>query len=92
MDHPDFYKVLAQYKFTIAMENAVCTDYVTEKFWRPFQLGTVPIVYGSPALKVRYCSKDFLLLLRIWNESCCLITLCVDVSGFPTEQQIRSFS
>ena len=52
MFHEDFYKVLAQYKFTITFENAVCNDYVTEKFWRPFKVGSVPIVFGSPKIKV----------------------------------------
>ena len=52
MHHEDFYRLLAKYKFTIAIENAVCTDYITEKFWRPFILGTVPILFGSPAIKV----------------------------------------
>ena len=52
MDDEDFYKLLAKYKFTIAMENGVCPDYITEKFWRPFVVGSVPIVFGSPTLKV----------------------------------------
>lgn len=30
------------------MENSVCEDYITEKLWRPFYVGSVPIVYGSP--------------------------------------------
>lgn len=51
MDHPDFYKLLAKYKFLIAMENAVCDDYITEKFWRAFYVGTIPIVYGSPTIR-----------------------------------------
>lgn len=33
------------------MENAVCDDYITEKFWRPFVSGSVPVVYGSPKIK-----------------------------------------
>ena len=36
----------------MAAENAVCEDYITEKFWRSFYVGTVPIVYGSPTIKV----------------------------------------
>ena len=52
MDHEEFYKLLATYKFTIAMENGVCSDYITEKFWRPFIVGSVPIIFGSPTSKV----------------------------------------
>lgn len=52
MDHKDFYELLSKYKFVIAAENAICEDYITEKFWRSFYVGTVPIVYGSPSIKV----------------------------------------
>ena len=33
------------------MENSVCDDYVTEKLWRAFYIGAVPVVYGSPLAK-----------------------------------------
>ena len=52
MDHPDFYKVIAQYKFTLAVENGICDDYITEKIWRPWMLGSVPIILGSPKIRV----------------------------------------
>lgn len=48
MDHSQFYHILAQYKFILAFENAVCEDYITEKLWRPLKLGSVPIYYGAP--------------------------------------------
>ncbi|XP_050394323.1 alpha-(1,3)-fucosyltransferase 10 [Patella vulgata] len=51
MDHVDFYKLVAKYKFSLAMENGVCPDYVTEKLWRPLMVGSVPIVYGSPTVR-----------------------------------------
>ena len=53
MDSPEFLKLLAKYKFAIAMENAVCDDYITEKYWRAVHLGNIPIVFGSPKIKVR---------------------------------------
>jgi len=53
MDHGDFYGLLSKYKFVMAAENAVCDDYITEKLWRSFYVGTVPIIYGSPSIKVR---------------------------------------
>lgn len=34
------------------MENGICNDYVTEKLWRPLFVGTIPIVMGSPTIKV----------------------------------------
>lgn len=48
---PVYYKFLAQYKFNIAFENAICNDYMTEKLFRPLQIGSVPIYKGSPVAK-----------------------------------------
>lgn len=48
---PAYYEFLAQYKFNVAFENAICNDYMTEKLFRPFQVGAVPIVMGSPVAK-----------------------------------------
>lgn len=50
MDADDFYRIIAQYKFILAFENAICEDYITEKFWRPLRLGVVPVYYGSPSI------------------------------------------
>ncbi|XP_049883094.1 alpha-(1,3)-fucosyltransferase B-like [Pectinophora gossypiella] len=44
-------RFLARYKFVVTIENAVCNDYVTEKFWRAIELGVVPIYYGSPLIR-----------------------------------------
>ena len=43
--------IVGKYKFAIAFENAICNDYITEKFWRPLYAGVVPIVRGSPSVK-----------------------------------------
>ena len=53
MEHDEILKLVGKYKFAIAFENAICTDYITEKFWRPLRVGTVPIVYGSDRFQVR---------------------------------------
>jgi hypothetical protein len=39
---------IADYKFTIAFENAVARDYVTEKFYDPLIAGSVPVYLGAP--------------------------------------------
>ncbi|KAM4709654.1 LOW QUALITY PROTEIN: GDP-fucose protein O-fucosyltransferase 3 [Discoglossus pictus] len=51
MDDTKFYHILAQYKFILAFENAVCDDYITEKLWRPLKLGAVPVYYGAPNIE-----------------------------------------
>ncbi|XP_015192456.1 alpha-(1,3)-fucosyltransferase 10 isoform X2 [Lepisosteus oculatus] len=50
MEERGFYRILAQYKFILAFENAICDDYITEKLWRPLKLGVVPVYYGSPSV------------------------------------------
>lgn len=39
---------IARYKFTLAFENACARDYVTEKFFQPLLVGSVPVVLGAP--------------------------------------------
>jgi len=39
---------IAQYKFTLAYENAIARDYVTEKFFEPLIAGSVPVYLGAP--------------------------------------------
>ncbi|XP_017033084.1 alpha-(1,3)-fucosyltransferase B isoform X2 [Drosophila kikkawai] len=48
---PELLKFLSTYKYMIAIENAACPDYITEKFWRPLVIGVVPIYFGSPTIK-----------------------------------------
>jgi len=52
LDEKEFFRFAARYKFTLAIENYVCDDYVTEKLWRPLRLGSVPIVFGAPNVRV----------------------------------------
>ncbi|OAD56647.1 Alpha-(1,3)-fucosyltransferase B, partial [Eufriesea mexicana] len=51
LNNGDFLSFIANYKFTIAFENAVCDDYITEKLWRPLVVGSIPVYYGSPSFK-----------------------------------------
>lgn len=41
-------EILSSYKFTIAFENAIGNDYVTEKFYDPLLMGSVPVYLGAP--------------------------------------------
>jgi hypothetical protein len=41
-------ETIAAYKFSLAFENSVSRDYVTEKFFDPLVAGSVPIYLGAP--------------------------------------------
>jgi Glycosyltransferase family 10 (fucosyltransferase) C-term/Fucosyltransferase, N-terminal len=42
---------IAGYKFTLAFENAIAPDYVTEKFFDPLIAGSVPVYLGAPNIE-----------------------------------------
>ena len=39
---------IARYPFTLAFENSITDDYVTEKFFDPFTVGSVSVYLGAP--------------------------------------------
>ena len=43
--------MISKYKFSIAFENAIAKDYVTEKFFDPLIMGSVPIYLGAPNIE-----------------------------------------
>lgn len=51
LERNDFLHFVARYKFVIAIENSVCDDYISEKFWRAIHVGVVPIYLGSPTIR-----------------------------------------
>lgn len=50
-EDPELLAFLSRYKFHLALENAICDDYMTEKLWRPMHLGAVPVYRGSPSVR-----------------------------------------
>src|SRR5204863_10198514 len=41
-------ETIASYRFTLAFENALEEDYVTEKLYDPLVAGSVPVYLGAP--------------------------------------------
>jgi hypothetical protein len=41
-------ETIARYRFDLAFENSISTDYVTEKFFDPLTAGCVPVYRGAP--------------------------------------------
>ena len=49
-DFEDKWDVLANYKYTVAIENDFCDDWVTEKYFDCILSNTLPFYYGCPNL------------------------------------------
>ena len=47
LNDEEYFHFLARYKFHLSFENAICKDYMTEKLFRPLQIGVVPVYMGS---------------------------------------------
>lgn len=52
--------IVKNYKFTIAFENAIADDYITEKLTEPMIVGSIPIYYGAPNVGDYYNTKAFI--------------------------------
>lgn len=44
-------QLISRYRFCLALENTIEGDYVTEKFFQPLQIGTVPVYRGAPNIE-----------------------------------------
>lgn len=51
LGHPSKMELIERYKFTLAFENAIGRDYVTEKFFDPLVRGSVPVYLGAPNIE-----------------------------------------
>lgn len=59
-DFDDKWEVLADYKYSIAIENDYCEDWVTEKFFDCLYAHTLPFYYGCPNLESYVDKKSFI--------------------------------
>jgi len=49
--HINLKQYYQNYKFVISFENAIDTDFVTEKFYDPLLVGSVPVYLGAPNIE-----------------------------------------
>ena len=59
-DFEDKWEVIAPYKYSIAIENDFCEDWVTEKFFDCIYANTLPFYYGCPNLEATVDKKSFI--------------------------------
>jgi glycosyl transferase family 10 (putative fucosyltransferase) len=55
---PTLLETIGRFKFTLAFENAIGEDYVTEKFYDPLYAGSVPVYLGAPNVDRLAPAKD----------------------------------
>ncbi|XP_026843386.1 alpha-(1,3)-fucosyltransferase B-like [Drosophila persimilis] len=82
---PKLLRFLSRYKFMIAIENAVCEDYITEKFWRPLVVGVIPIYFGSPSIKDWQPQKKSAIFVKDFPNAAALGRYLMDLSENKTE-------
>jgi hypothetical protein len=54
---PSKLDLIADYQFDLSFENAIADDYVSEKFFDPLVVGTVPVYLGAPNVE-RFAPGD----------------------------------
>ncbi|CAL7948915.1 unnamed protein product [Xylocopa violacea] len=85
LNSKDFLSFIANYKFTIAFENAVCDDYITEKLWRPLIVGSIPVYYGSPSFKDWLPNNMSAISVRDFKDPISLANFIQNLSNNETE-------
>lgn len=80
--------IIKQYKFTIAFENAISKDYVTEKFFEPLIVGSVPVYLGAPNIEIFSPEEHAFIDVRDYdspkNLADDIMTCCQDSSRYDT--------
>lgn len=71
---------ISSYKFTIAFENAIARDYVTEKFYDPLIAGSVPVYLGAPNIRDFAPGENCFIDASEWDDPESLARHLLDVS------------
>lgn len=81
---PTLRATIARYPFTIAIENSISVDYVTEKFFEPLQLGSVPVYLGAPNIEDFAPDKDCFVDIRKFSGPAALAAYLLEATEDDT--------
>lgn len=59
---------ISKYKFTIAFENVIAPDYVTEKFYDPLITGSIPVYLGAPNISDFAPGENCFINTAEWDD------------------------
>jgi hypothetical protein len=79
--------ILAEYKFSLAFENAIAQDYVTEKFYDPLVAGSVPVYLGAPNINAFAPGDKCFVNVSEWESPETLAEYLLFVSNNESEYQ-----
>lgn len=79
--------IIKDYKFTIAFENAIGKDYVTEKFFDPLIMGSVPIYLGAPNINEFLPGKNSFIDVRNYPSA---QSLALDIKKYCEDSILYS--
>jgi hypothetical protein len=87
-DFEDKWEVLADYKYSIAIENDFCEDWVTEKFFDCLYAHTLPFYYGCPNLE-RIVDKKSFIRIDIDNFEACIKIIDASIQNQEFEKRVE---
>lgn len=80
---PTKLSLIASYPFTLAFENSICIDYVTEKFFDPLIAGSVPVYLGAPNIEDYAPGNHCYINVRDYANPCALAAYLKAVLAKP---------
>ncbi len=87
-DFDDKWDVLANYQYTIAIENDFCKDWVTEKFFDCMLSQTLPFYYGCPNLEEYVDNKSFIRIdIDDFEGAVCIIEKALKNDVYQDQQE-----
>jgi hypothetical protein len=88
-DFEDKWDVLASYKYTIAIENDFCEDWVTEKYFDCIYANTLPFYYGCPNLETIVDNNSFIRInIDNFDETLRIIEDAIQNNEFEKRKEL----